>query len=62
MPTKKLRGGPVIFVDPQIARWRKLIKKKGILLGRKARLIKKSNVLRAIERKEIDPTKRNFFD
>jgi hypothetical protein len=31
---KKLRNGPVIAVDNQIVRWRKSLKKRGILLGR----------------------------
>lgn len=33
---KKLRGGPTIAVDDQIARWRKRLIKEGIVLGKKS--------------------------
>lgn len=36
-PTKKLRNGPVIEIDPQIIRWRERLRKEGRALGRHMR-------------------------
>lgn len=60
--TKKLRGGPVIEVDPQILRWRQKMRKKEILLGRAMRKQKKIMEIQREERElDGDVTKKKFF-
>lgn len=48
-------------VDPQIIRWRKAIKAKGIILGKASRHKEKVNAKRRAAYAEPDPTKRKFF-
>lgn len=58
---KKLRGGPVIFVDAQILRRRKMLAEKGIVLGKASRYREKANSKQREERSKPTPAKRKWF-
>lgn len=61
---KKLRGKGTISVDTQIDRWRKSLKKKGVVLGKNAKLAKKQAEY-AREARKVDTeeklTKKKWF-
>lgn len=56
---RKDRGAKL--VDPQILRWRKALKKQGILLGKGMESDKKRAEKVREERAQPEPTKRKFF-
>ena len=61
---KKLRDREIIMVDPQLARWRKKLKKLGLRTGKAQEAKKRANE-RAKERKDTETAiltgKLNFF-
>lgn len=60
-PTKKLRGGPVIEVDPQILRWRSKMRRLEITLGQQMRNARRKAEKKREEYAKPAPTKRKWF-
>lgn len=62
MAQRKLRDGPVIEIDDQILRWRSRIRKQEIIIGKQEENRRRKNAKQNAAKKEIDPTKRKWFE
>lgn len=58
---KKMKGGDVRMVDNQILRRRKMLKEKGIILGKASARAEKINAADRAERAKPEAHKRKWF-